>query len=429
MKHVKFLFVVAFALVNLVSCGGSSSSEDGVPPTEDVPPSSSADFDVQRNSFGATENLEVQLTPSTQPLTTTPAIETGAVYSLAPGDDESSVYVGGIDMTPTLRRITKGGQTPWSVNPGPVYVVTKIDGLVLAGTDDHVVAYRPPSVTPVWQHTTSKKVGMILRTRYGILIGGDFGMRMLNTQTGAQTNYGLPELAGQPAPNAGPTGVYRGDISPDGNRVAFIGTFTEVGQVSRRQIAMLSLSAGGATLSGFDSPLFHLNCGDGSTPAYFRDVKFSHGGGRLALVSTGGLKTGLLCDGVSVFPVNDRVNDLPVWAQKSCSDTFHSVAWSPADDRLIVQGHFRCLSPEPNVYGPDGSFVPRFGIAMINAQTGRPTSWRSDKCRAVGGRATLWTSSGVWAGYDCDYWGNNETQNPNPTPRQTLKRIAFLPER
>ena len=277
----------------------------------------------------------------------------------------------------------------------------------------------------VWHHGMRGVVTTVQRikgTRV-LLVGGDFkrALTALNLATGRTARYDLPAVTGRlDVPNAGPTQVYRGAVSPRGRRYVFIGHFTKVGAHAHEQAAVLALGRNGARVTRWRPPMLRRDPNDdGYTcgrrwPAFLRDVAWAPNGSGFVMVSGGGPRRGA-CDAASRWRADRK---RPVWVSPTCNDSLTSVEFT-ANGRVLVGGHMKCIGANR------GHQRPRFGIALLNGD-GTVNPWKSDKCRGIGGRVISRLPRGYGVGYDCGFWGNNEHANPDPSPQFSLQRFAFL---
>jgi hypothetical protein len=295
---------------------------------------------------------------------------------------------------------------------------------VYAGSTNGVSRFDLSTGKKDWYQAIGKStsLGVIPGTSY-LIVGGSFkgGITALRMSTGEPAPYTVPKLA---------SGYIRhADVQPHGNHWVGVGSFKAVGGLARSQAVMLTLGTTSATVTGWDAPLLH-GAGGGTPcrsifPAFLRDVDFLRSGTAFFLDGTGGQDNGM-CDAVSRFDMsNISLAAQPVWIIGTCTDTFWSVGVSPDDSYLMVGGHFKCIGRH---HVPTfGSFENRFGIAALDPTTGAVLSWKSDKCRAEGTRVFSWVSGGLAVGYDCSYWGNHESVNPQPSTQIPRDRFAVLP--
>ena len=286
----------------------------------------------------------------------------------------------------------------------------------------------------VWHHPlngTATTVSRVPGTR-ALLVGGRFPSALiaLSALNGKRSGYVLPKVSGRmDVPNAGPTKVYRGEVSPDGRWYVGLGMFTRVGVRHREQAFELRLGPDRARVAAWRPPVFEKDpnhdgyvCGQ-RLPQFLRDVSWSADSKWFAIVSTGG-NVKLICDSASQWtPTSNE----PVWISPTCIDTIHSdlVIGGGPTAVILVSGHFKCIGTSRGLQGSPEQ-EDRFGIALLNAD-GSVNPWRSDKCRGVGGRVLAEVPGGYAVGYDCGFWGNSEKVNPEPTPQFPRSRYAFLP--
>jgi hypothetical protein len=326
----------------------------------------------------------------------------------APGDPTRVAWTG-----------TAGGEW-WSLMADP-------DGhSFYAGSSVGVSKFDSSTGKRVWFHSLGKQIGSIERIPGTnlLIVAGYFsgGLTALRMDTGATASYSLPKL------NSGGY-IRHADVQPHGNHWVGIGGFSKVGTVARSQAVMLTLGATGATVTAWDSPLLHGANGSGPCarifPNFLRDVAFLHSGSAFFVDGTGGQNNGM-CDAVSRFEMSNLSTQArPTWMTGTCMDTFLSVGVAPDDSYLMVGGHFKCIGQQHN---PTRGFnVSRFAIAALDPSSGAVLPWKSDKCRAEGTRVFAWVTGGVAVGYDCKFWGNSESINPQPSPQTPRDRFAVLP--
>ena len=179
-----------------------------------------------------------------------------------------------------------------------------------------------------------------------------------------------------------------------------IGSFTSIGGQRRQQAAMLDLGPTSASVSGWYSHRWNLDCA-ADLRFYTRDVDWSPDGRHFAIAGTGGPtpRTNKLCDTVTYWAPTEKPKQQPVWVQYSGGDTFHSV--TVTDRAVFVGGHFRWLD---NPYGSDSAgpgAVRRQGLGALDPATGKALSWNPTKS-VEGGRGAYdlyFTDAGLWVGH------------------------------
>ncbi len=357
--------------------------------------------------------------PVTTPARATPQFSTGSVEAIEPSP--GGVFVGGTDLGVGVVKIVNNHRV-WSVGGNNVWSLLRVRGGVLVGSAHGVAKYAPPSRKPRWSvplKGTVSSLEHIAGTRLVVAAGRFPGsLRVINATTGSVVRgYHLPSFSGQCCNNSGRTRIYRADMEPHGRRYIAVGEFARVADQPRSQAVMLRFSPTGARLVNWDMPALHLQCAR-RQPSYINDAEWSHDGTRIAFASGGGKKVGV-CDSVTTVNGRARGRDIrPNAVSRTCTDTLQSVEWAPDDRTIFAAGHQKCVQSRPG----STTFKPRFGLEALRASDLRLRPWRSDKCRAVGSRELTWRA-GLWVGYDCSFWGNEQG---NHIPRS---RLAFLPRR
>jgi hypothetical protein len=303
----------------------------------------------------------------------------GQVWAIEPSADGSSLYIGG---------------TFTSVKGVERHGIAKID----ATTGDVDTAFNAK--------LASGRVTQIRLVNGRLIIGGTFPKRLaaLDPATGGDTGYINLSIKGSVASNAGPTEVYRFDVSPDGSRLVAVGNFTSVAGKTRYRAFMADLGAASATVaSWYYEPLKNM-CRAESIPDYLRDVDFSPDSSYFVIVSTGWIpvKGGLwrdVCDAAARFETKTANPSEPTWMNYTGGDTLHSVV--ATGSVVYIQGHQRWVD---NPYGVDEAgpgAVKRQGIAALDPVSGKALEdWNPSKTRAVGGKDLLATEAGLWVASD-----------------------------
>lgn len=387
------------------------------------------------------------------PVSTTHEYPTGEVWDIEPGPS-GTVFVGGIDIGGIWQESTTG--TVWDGPDLDATSILALDGDIVVAAGNNVIRYDYPSLTPVWSTDMGKKVTDVQSVQISagerIIAGGDFanGLKLIVPDTGAISTYGFPTLTGQIDPPAkqrspwgftseavgkrasGPTGIAKIAVNSTGGRIVAIGEFTAVGGQARKQAFSMTLPAGSAMLNQWYIPALNTDCSTAS-PAFLRDVEFAPDNSYVMFAGKGGPnQSGIrLCDSafkVSATPITSGT--LTALRARTCADSLYSLAISPDGTDVAVGGHPKCMESTPG--GPESENDPagypaRYGLAMLATSNMTLRAYKSDKCRSEGARALTWTSAGLWVGYDCDFWGNSEGGNPDPTPQFNHERLAFLP--
>jgi hypothetical protein len=299
---------------------------------------------------------------------------------------------------------------------------------VYAGSSSGVSKFDVGTGAQTWTHSLGGKVASIdsVPGTSFIIVSGSFagGIAVLRKDTGATASYTVPKL------NSGGS-ILHSDVQPGGNHWVGVGSFKSLGGQTRSQIAMLTLGATSASVTAWDAPMSHPN---GVTPCRsdfanpFHDVAFLRNGSAFFVVSTGASNVGM-CDAVSRFNMsNISTTAKPAWITGTCTDTFWSVGSAPDSSYIMVGGHFKCIGQHHSTTGGSisGTNLSRFALAALDPTTGNVLPWKGDKCRAVGTREISWVNGGVAIGYDCTFFGNHESVNPEPSPQIARDRFAVL---
>ncbi len=299
----------------------------------------------------------------------------GPVWAMEPSTDGKSLYIGG-DF--------KRADGKWQPK------LVKYD--LATQTVDQSFYFDVDALGGVRRVTDLQMIGSRL------VVAGTFagGITAVNPATGAFDPYfSKTQATGQET--GYPTRVYRFSVNPAGTRMVVIGSFTKIGTQARQQAAMLVLGSTEASVSGWSSKRFDLDC-NADLQHYTRDVDWSPDGNRFAIVSTGGPapRTDKLCDTVTYWANTDKSSQQPVWINYSGGDTFHSV--NVTDKAVFVSGHFRWLD---NPQGSDSAgpgAVERQGLGAIDPSTGKALPWNPTKSieGGRGGYDLYFTSAGLW---------------------------------
>ncbi|AGL14956.1 delta-60 repeat domain-containing protein [Actinoplanes sp. N902-109] len=308
-----------------------------------------------------------------------PALD-GAVYSLAPGADDT-VYVGG-----TFRTVNKAAQRGLAR-------LSLTDGTRLSSFTARIN----------WGDVRA----MVVRGSR-LYVGGTFsavngltrvGLARLATGTGAVDTGFDARLS---APGLSRTRVEHFDVTPDGNRLIAIGAILKAGTASRTQIAMFDTSGPAAALLSWYTDAYKPECMKGFD-TYLRQVKFSPDGTYFVVAATGRASSPTkLCDSAARFETKGGGKHNPTWVQRTGGDSLYAVAVTGT--AVYVGGHQRYLN---NPYGTDADgpgpgAVSRIGIGALSPTTGKALSWNPTIKRGVGIRAFQAVPHGLILGLDTD---------------------------
>ena len=248
-----------------------------------------------------------------------------------------------------------------------------------------------------------------------LVVGGTLGKKLLalDPVTGTNTRYfdmGISESI----PNAsGGVAIYNLAINPVGSKLVATGNFMKVGGQDRTRLFVASLTGPVATLDPWYYPGFAKSCSSTSPQriAYLRGIDFSPDGSYFVVTATGQIPLDrpadiwpdgsatyhTVCDAAGRFDMAD--DQRPAWINYTGGDSIWSTAATGI--AVYVQGHFKWLD---NPYGwnsqDGGGAVKRLGLGAIHPATGKALTWNPSKPAAIGGKAFLATSAGLWVGSD-----------------------------
>jgi PKD repeat protein len=362
-------------------------------------------------------------------------------------------------LVSTFKAVTNGKVETAIAGPvsGTVYVggdFTSIDGvtsslaLISTTTGAIVSGWTSPATNGSVQSLVLRGSQLFVAGAFTTVAGVSHGgLAVLNPATGALTAFATPAFTGHhnylvncnpatlpPPPPGHPPytcansspGLKSIDVNPAATRLIAVGNFTSVSGAARDQVALLDLSATGATVDpSWKTLAYTAGCTAIAFDTYMRAVQFSADGSYFVIVTTGRGAMTLNsdgtpnnCDSAARFNTSDTgTNVAPTWIDYSGSDTFHSIAITGT--AVYVGGHQRWMNDSlGNDHALEGS-VPRPGIAALDPINGLPLAWNPGRNpRGQGTFALLATSDGLYVGSDTDYIGN----------RQYLHRkIAFFP--
>jgi hypothetical protein len=249
----------------------------------------------------------------------------------------------------------------------------------------------------------------------------------LNPTTGNDDGYLHLGISGNyvyPGVGNNPTRVYNMQLSHAANKLLVEGDFTSVGGQHREQIFMLDLGATSATVNGWTSNEFLVNC-HYSEAFYLQDAAWSVDDQTVFVATTGykpaGSSTSIprsgLCDAAAAFPALPT-SVAHTWINYPGCDSLYSVA---ADATTVyVGGHERWMS-NPNgcdVKGPGAVVAP--GMAGLSTTTGALT-WNPTRGRGLGADDMVLTDAGLWIASD------NQNNTNMCAGKFNLAGICFMP--
>ncbi len=286
----------------------------------------------------------------------------GQVYSVLPGPNDHTVYVGG-EFT--------------QVNSTPTQFLTLLD----TGTGQIVSTF----------HTPTFDFGMIrdmAKSGNRLYLGGFFGhvggfthggIATLNATTGALDPYMDVQFAGHHNDTGGGAQGYVGpwalDISPDGSRLIATGNFKTADGLVRDQLAMIDLNTSSAVVDpNWATSRYAPYCFNWAFDGYTRGVTFSPDSSFFVVNATGGGVPGTLCDATSRFETaSTGTNIQPTWVDETGGDTVWGV--TVTDNAVYIGGHNRWNNNPLGVDQAKPGAVPRPGLAALDPTSGRPYSW------------------------------------------------------
>jgi len=262
--------------------------------------------------------------------------------------------------------------------------------------------------------------GAFTSVRSGGVTTARNALAALDPTTGAVLSSVNVSFAGVYDPAlGGPTTIKRFDISPNGTRLAAVGSFATVGGLPRAQMVVLDVGGAVASVAPWATNRFdaaHNNCAS-VFDTFMRDVDFSPDGSYFVVTTTGafagGATSGTLCDTITRWETGSTGND-PSWVDYTGGDTTYGVAVTGS--AVYIGGHFRWVNNafQGDQAGPGA--VPRSGIAALDPVNGLPLSWNPGRTRGVGAQAMFATSQGLWVGSDTSQIGG-----------ETHGRVALMP--
>ncbi|CCH79203.1 conserved hypothetical protein [Nostocoides japonicum T1-X7] len=356
---------------------------------------------------GSTQNYVAAFDATTGKVSTTfnPA-PNGAVYSVIPGPNDHTVYIGG-SFTQVAGSAAK--------------FVAELD----TNTGALVPGFNPPTFD-YGQVNDLKTVGNRL------FVGGFFskvggkshlGLASLNATTGAVDPFMNVQLSGHHNDSGsgaqGYIGTWSFDISPNGARMAVIGNFKNADGLLRDQLAMIDLDGSAAQVDpNWSTTRYSPLCFNWAFDAYVRGVSFSPDGSYFVVNATGGGNAGTLCDATSRFETaSTGTNIQPTWVDETGGDTVWGVTIT--DDAVYIGGHNRWNNNPLGVDHAQPGAVPRPGLAALDPVSGRPLTWNPGH-NPLGAAvyALLATPKGLWMGWDQNWIGNFKYKR---------QKIAFFP--
>jgi hypothetical protein len=314
----------------------------------------------------------------------TPVLDTGPVYALAAGPNDT-VYAGG--GFKTVNGVAEQGLAQFYVTPGQ-----STDGQLVPGFAGHA----------------DGSVKALAYNGNALYVGGQFGnagkkqqaIARLNATTGAfdkKFAFTLGQAVSGKEPEVGQM-----SLSANGSLLVIGGTFQTVNGTSIPRIALIN--TGGAlgataTLDNWSAPILTNNCS--SEHDYVEGLDLSPDGSFFVVDATGYMANGQpgICDAAARFDTGDTGNDVqPTWINYTGGDTLRSVA---IDGNVVyIGGHQRWANNEcGNNYVCESNAVLVDGVAAVDASTGLALPWwHPQTARGVGVQSLTLFPAGAFPG-------------------------------
>ncbi len=384
---------------------------------------------------------------SAQPISKTPYVLDGTVYTIAPVGN--TVYVGGdfttvknpggapkqniVDLFAYDNRTGQLSTTWLPKVDGQINAVAAAPdgGILIAGRFKTVngvaapyLAKLDPTTGQVMTNFTPGVNGWIEDMKVSgnsVYIGGYFtkergvsavSLGRVDATTGKpDASFAFPATQ----PTKGSTRVNSLDVSGDGSRLVITGNFQQIAGQPRSEIAVIDLRSN--ALANWSTNRFGPTDCSSVFDTYMRDVDISPDGSYFVAVTTGAWHgTSTMCDSASRWSLQTSGSGLqPTWVDYSGGDTFTAVAVTNA--AVYVGGHMRWLN-NTNITGESRgpSAVDRPGLAALDPQNGVPLTWNPTRDRGVGVFAMVATADGLYIGDDTNVVAN-----------EWHPRLAFFP--
>ncbi|MEV0145070.1 MULTISPECIES: hypothetical protein [unclassified Nonomuraea] len=294
----------------------------------------------------------------------------GPVHALAAGDD-GTVYVGGdfpeVDGAPV----------------GPLTRLRLADGAAVPGFAPRI---------------TGGMVTTLARRGSQVYAGGDFtAPRTALARLDAVTGAADPRFAITPGAPLTPK-VKVTALAATADRLVVDGSFTTLGGRSRPQLGLIDVTGPTARVAPWRTTAYAPACMR-AFPSYVRGLDVSPDGRYFVVVTTGGPRSGRLCDSAARFETYATASEVrPTWVNSTGGDSLYAVSVTGA--AVYVGGHQRWMN-NPGGHDTAGpGAVPREGIAAIHPMTGKALSWNPGRERGIGVKAFLAHPGGLLVGSD-----------------------------
>lgn len=283
-----------------------------------------------------------------------------------------------------------------------------------------------------WNPNANSRVTALTRTGSRLFVGGDFttvdglakaGLAEIDLNTGNVNSGFTMNLSGDLG-NGGPV-VRELMATPNGQRLVIAHRAATIAGQVRRAAAIVDLTAGGGTLSGWRTDIYPSDI-----QVVLHDADISPDGSFFVLANAGA-DIPPSRDTVIALPTAGNGLVQPLWISRHF-DSVYGVAVS--DAAVYTGGHFCWVEgpladdPWPGPVGTDhscatdrnaGRFAPqtvfRDQIAAHDPATGKALAWDPSANGLNGVRMLVTTDRGLLGGSDGDRWGG-----------RTIGRFAFF---
>jgi len=268
------------------------------------------------------------------------------------------------------------------------------------------------AVNTAFAHNANGQVETMLVAHGHLLTGGYFTslngsgnryMVSLSPTTGKDDGYVHLNISGNYTTGQATRG-FNQQLSHSGSLDLVEGVFTSVGGQARKQIFMLSLGTGSATVTGWTSKEFNGACVNGES-FYVKAASWSPDDGTVYIGTTGfhplGGPTGAtrrtgLCDAAAAFPASQSSVGHKWINYTGCDSLFSTAADT---NTAYFGGHERWFNNplDCDAAGPGAVSVP--GMGGLSPSSGAIV-WNPTRSRGLGADDMLLTGAGLWIASD-----------------------------